>query len=33
MATLTITATEDYRDGTPPIPANVTGIVFNTAAV
>jgi Ca2+-binding RTX toxin-like protein len=31
MATLTVTQSEDYRDGTPPIPFNVTDIVFNTS--
>src|SRR5262245_22253094 len=32
MATLTITQTEDYRDGNPAIPANTTSIVFSTSA-
>ncbi|MCB1503147.1 MAG: calcium-binding protein [Bauldia sp.] len=31
MATLTVTATEDYRDGSPPIPASTTAIVFSTS--
>jgi Ca2+-binding RTX toxin-like protein len=32
MATVTVTQTEDYRDGTPAIPANTTDIVFNASA-
>jgi hypothetical protein len=31
MTTLTVSATEDYRDGTPPL-SNVTNIVFSAAA-
>jgi hypothetical protein len=32
MSTLTVTQTEDYRDGVPAIPPNVTNIVFSGGA-
>jgi hypothetical protein len=33
MATLTVTQTEDYRDGNPAVPANTDSILFNTSAI